>query len=128
MKRIMQTSATFSYLSCYTSSCKMVKVITNMDEWKATTGTDQVCIVDMFAEWCGPCKMIAPKFKAFSEQYTTVTFLKLDVDAVPDVAELVGVSAMPTFQVWKNGVKIDELVGASPDKLEALILRAVSKV
>ena len=65
--------------------------------------------------------MIGPVFEALSPNYTTVVFLKVDVDENAKVAEECGISAMPTFQVFKNGSKIDEMVGASKEKLEALV-------
>ena len=65
--------------------------------------------------------MIAPKFKEFSETYTGATFLKVDVDEVADVAQQVGIGAMPTFHLYKGGQKVDDLVGADAKKLEELI-------
>jgi thioredoxin 1 len=59
--------------------------------------------------------MISPEFDRLSESYPSIIFLKVDVDEVEAVA------AMPTFQVWKDGAKVDELVGASKDKLKELI-------
>ena len=65
--------------------------------------------------------MIAPKYEAFSQAYTKAVFLKLDVDEVPDVAEKAEVRAMPTFQIYVKGQKVDEIVGADPSKLEIAI-------
>jgi thioredoxin 1 len=65
--------------------------------------------------------MIAPKYEAFSKTYTKVFFVKLDVDEVPEIAEKAEVRAMPTFQIYKNGQKVEEIVGADPAKLEAAI-------
>jgi thioredoxin 1 len=64
--------------------------------------------------------MIGPFFEELSPKYATLKFLKVDVDQNDKVAAECGISAMPTFQVWKAGQKIDELVGASKEKLEAL--------
>jgi thioredoxin-like negative regulator of GroEL len=64
--------------------------------------------------------MIAPRYASMSDNYVgRMTFAKVDVDAVPAVAQVCGVSAMPTFQFFKNGQKVDELVGADPRALEA---------
>lgn len=78
-------------------------------------------MLDCFAEWCGPCKVIAPKVSSYSDTYTNVAFYKIDVDAVPDVAAELGVRAMPTFFFFKNGQKVDEVVGAAPPAIEAAI-------
>ena len=77
--------------------------------------------MDFYATWCGPCKVISPKFEAFSKQYTTLKFVQVDVDAIPDISEEAGIRAMPTFQVYKDGKMVDEVVGADPRKLEATI-------
>ena len=77
-------------------------------------------IVDFWAEWCGPCKMIAPFFEELAAKYPGVVFVKVDVDDLDDVAAECGISAMPTFQLYSNGVKVQELTGADKDKLEAL--------
>ncbi|KAK2746310.1 hypothetical protein FQN57_003191 [Myotisia sp. PD_48] len=78
-------------------------------------------VIDSFAEWCPPCKAIAPVLEKLSEQYTEVNFYKIDVDAVPDVAQELGVRAMPTFAFFKNGNKVDEVVGANPPAIEKSI-------
>ena len=57
----------------------------------------------------------------FSEKYPNARFFKLDVDDVPDVAQELGIRAMPTFLLFKGGDKISEVVGANPKALEAAI-------
>ncbi|DBA87995.1 hypothetical protein WJX77_008883 [Trebouxia sp. C0004] len=97
--------------------------INSKDEWTSVhqKAGDKAVIVDFSATWCGPCRMISPYFEELSTKYSGVTFVKVDVDAVEAVAQECGISAMPTFQVWKNNQKVDELVGASKDKLQALV-------
>ncbi|CAI7884479.1 unnamed protein product [Closterium sp. NIES-54] len=81
----------------------------------------QSVIVDFTATWCGPCQMIGPIFAEYATQFPSIIFLKVDVDALPNVAAECKVSAMPTFHVFKGGEKVDELVGASQEKLLKLI-------
>jgi thioredoxin 1 len=62
--------------------------------------------------------VIAPKVEAFSVDYTDVLFYKVDVDELNQVASEVGVRAMPTFMLFKNGEKVAEVVGANPSALK----------
>jgi len=78
-------------------------------------------VLDCFATWCGPCKVIAPQVVKFSHQYPRAKFYKLDVDEVPDVAQELGIRAMPTFLIFKDGEKVAEVVGANPKALQAAI-------
>ncbi|KAF2103377.1 thioredoxin domain-containing protein [Rhizodiscina lignyota] len=78
-------------------------------------------VLDCFATWCGPCKVIAPQVVKFSDVYSNAKFYKLDVDEVPDVAQELGIRAMPTFVLFKDGEKVGEVVGANPKALEAAI-------
>ena len=77
------------------------------------------------ATWCGPCKVIAPHIVTMSNNFPDARFYKLDVDEVPDVAQELGVRAMPTFMVFKNGEKVGEVVGANQKALEALVEKEV---
>ncbi|KAF2459050.1 thioredoxin [Lineolata rhizophorae] len=94
---------------------------TKADFDKAMEEKDILLVLDCFATWCGPCKVIAPQVVKFSDIYTTAKFYKLDVDEVPDVAQELGIRAMPTFLLFKNGEKVGEVVGANPKALEAAI-------
>ena len=79
------------------------------------------------ATWCGPCKVIAPQIVKMSDAFPSVRFYKLDVDDVPDVAQELGVRAMPTFFVFKKGEKVNEVVGANQKALEAVVQREVDQ-
>ncbi|RSL84438.1 hypothetical protein BHE90_002799 [Fusarium euwallaceae] len=85
--------------------------------------TDKAVLVDCFATWCGPCKAISPILSKLSDQpdLQSVEFVKFDVDELPDLAAALGVRAMPTFFVFKDGKNVDELVGANPPVLEQLV-------
>ena len=84
-------------------------------------------VVDWFATWCAPCKAIAPKLVDHSneEQFKDVYFAKVDVDVLDKLALEYGVTAMPTFHLFKNGEKVDELRGANPPALQSLIAKAL---
>lgn len=91
-------------------------------DWEsALAAKDTLVVLDCFATWCGPCKVIAPQVVKFSNTYPEARFYKLDVDEVPDVAQELGIRAMPTFLLFKNGDKVAEVVGANPKALETAI-------
>lgn len=86
----------------------MVNVIEAVEEVP-----QQGCVViDFFATWCGPCKVIAPKFEELSKLYPTITFLKVDVDESGELAEKYNIRAMPTFVFLRDGVQIHKIEGA----------------
>jgi len=70
-----------------------------------------------YADWCGPCKKIAPTFVELSEKYPDIVFLKVDVE-VGDLAEAFDVNALPTFLFLKNGNIITRIQGANVDALK----------
>lgn len=80
-------------------------------------------IIDCMATWCGPCKTIAPEIVKLSNTYPAARFYKLDVDEVPDVAQELGVRAMPTFLIFKGGEKVGEVVGAHLKNVEGAVVK-----
>jgi len=74
----------------------------------------KACVVDFSASWCGPCKMIAPRYEALAAEYPTIAFLHVDTDEcraiIPEVRSVQGV---PTFQFYKSGQRVAETVGAN---------------
>ena len=99
----------------------MVKQISDKAAFNTEIAKPTLTVVDFFATWCGPCKMMAPHIDGFAKTYTDVTFLKVDVDEAEDLSQSQGVTAMPTFFLYKAGTKVGELVGANAAKLEELI-------
>ncbi|PVD35778.1 hypothetical protein C0Q70_02742 [Pomacea canaliculata] len=95
----------------------MVKQVHSVDEFKGLLGDKRLVVVDFYATWCGPCKMIAPKLEEWSQNEPSVLFVKVDVDEVEELAAEYGVSAMPTLMFFKNGIKVEEIVGANLDKI-----------
>ena len=73
------------------------------------------------ASRCGPCKFIAPIYENMAKENPEVEFLKCDVDEADQVAAANGISAMPTFQFFKDGVKVAEIRGADKNSLEKKI-------
>ncbi|KAL4244201.1 Thioredoxin [Abortiporus biennis] len=101
-----------------------VTVISSLAQFKELIEGDKPVVIDFWATWCGPCKVISPIFEKLSEQFPNVTFAKVDVDEQGDISQEVGIRAMPTFILFKNGNKVKDLVGANPGALQDLINNA----
>ncbi|KAL6746637.1 thioredoxin-like protein [Haematococcus lacustris] len=100
-----------------------ITVIESTEMWKQALAEagDKPVLVDFYADWCGPCKMIAPKFAEMAAaNHETMCFFKVNVDDCEEVAKICNISAMPTFLVFQNNNLVDTLVGANLDKLLAL--------
>lgn len=79
--------------------------------------SSKVSVVDFYAVWCGPCKMLEPIFQTLSDKIPEVQFGRVDVDNAQDIAQEYAVSAMPTCIILKGNEKLDTIVGANPGKL-----------
>lgn len=68
-------------------------------------------IVDFFATWCGPCKMLGPVLEKVAESYKDVKFVKIDVDECPNISKEFGIMSVPTLLKFENGNLIDKRIG-----------------
>ncbi|NCN69000.1 MAG: thioredoxin [Candidatus Altarchaeum sp. CG12_big_fil_rev_8_21_14_0_65_33_22] len=77
-----------------------------------------VVVVDCWAEWCGPCRMIAPVVEELAKEYAgKIVFGKLNVDYNQEVPARYGIMGIPTLLIFKNGQNVDKIVGAAPKKM-----------
>ena len=74
--------------------------------------SEKPVLVDMYADWCGPCMMMAPEIEAFSEETDKVKVCKLDVDEATDLALTFGVMSIPTVILFEKGQEVKRFVGA----------------
>uniref|UniRef100_A0A336KZF1 Thioredoxin n=1 Tax=Culicoides sonorensis TaxID=179676 RepID=A0A336KZF1_CULSO len=103
-----------------------VKDTADFDE-QLTAAGDKLVVVDFFATWCGPCKVIAPKLAEFAETYKDkIVVLKVDVDECEQLTERYNISSMPTFVFIKNKEAVDNFSGANAEKLEKFITQYTS--
>lgn len=83
----------------------------NFDELIKTS--DKLVIVDFWAEWCGPCRMVSPIMEELSEHYSDKVIIgKCNVDENPQIAAKLGLRNIPVVMLFKNGVMVDRVVGA----------------
>ncbi|NDB32879.1 MAG: thioredoxin [Nitrososphaeria archaeon] len=69
-------------------------------------------LVDFWAEWCGPCKMMHPIFERMAKKYRHIKFARVNVDQSQDISMKFGVQAIPTFIMFKDGKQVDKMMGA----------------
>jgi len=102
---------------------KDVVVLTN-DNWKQEVAEAKgPVLVDFWAEWCAPCRMIAPAIEALATTYSGRAKVgKLNVDENPDVAYAFGVRSIPTLLVFRDGKLVDQQIGAVPQSYLARML------
>ena len=74
--------------------------------------SDKPVVVDFWAEWCGPCKMIAPSLEEISNEMDNVQIAKVNIDENPDIAAQFGIRSIPTLMIFKDGKHADTMVGA----------------
>ena len=96
-------------------------------EFQATVLDSKVPVfVDFWAEWCGPCHMIAPVVEELAEEYDgRFAFTKVDVDANPKTAMQFGIRSIPTMLLFKDGQVADQVIGAVP---KAMLKSKIDKV
>lgn len=84
-------------------------------------------LVDFWAEWCGPCKMIGPSVEQIATEYDgRAKVFKVDVDSNGDIASQYGIMSIPALLVFKGGKVVDQMVGAAPKaQIAALLDRAL---
>jgi thioredoxin 1 len=93
---------------------EFVKDVTDSSFEKEVLGSDKPVLVDFWAEWCAPCRMLAPTVLAVAEHYgENASVVKLNVDDNPSTAQRYGIKGIPTLILFRDGKEVERVVGAT---------------
>jgi thioredoxin 1 len=91
--------------------------------WQEVESSAKPVLVDFWAEWCAPCRLLAPMFERLAANYgSEIGFAKVNVDELPEVASQYGIRSIPTLLLLREGEVMEELVGARPYQDVARVL------
>ena len=95
----------------------------NMEQYNnEIVKSEKTVLIDFFADWCGPCKMLAPVIEQVADEHTEIEVVKVNVDEVPELAVMYRVASIPTLIFIKDGKLVKEHVGfASKAEINSMI-------
>ncbi len=93
-------------------------IILNDENFDKEVSKYPVTVVDLWAPWCGPCRMVTPIIENLAKEYVgKIVFGKLNVDENPDTSRKFGIMSIPTIMIFKNGKPVDKVIGALPKEV-----------
>lgn len=92
----------------------MSVLIVNKDNFSSVIASTKPVLLDFYADWCGPCRMVSPVVEKIAEENPQYLIGKINVDREPELAQKFGVLSIPTLAVIKNGNVVSQLAGARP--------------
>jgi thioredoxin 1 len=90
------------------------KIVTDASFADDVLMSDKPVLVDFWAEWCGPCKMVAPILEEIAAENDGIVIAKLNVDENPQIAASFGITSIPTMNVFQGGQVVKSIIGAKP--------------
>lgn len=101
-----------------------MKHITDLDAFKTAIESEKPVLADFYADWCGPCGMIAPIVEEIANEHSEIDVVKVNVDDAGIIAAMLGIVSIPTLILFKKGEEVGKLIGAVPKSdIEELIGR-----
>ena len=86
----------------------------NKNTFEQVKNSEKTVLLDFYADWCGPCRMVSPLVDEIAEENPQYLVGKVNVDSEPELAQAFGVASIPTLVAMKNGKVVNRLVGAKP--------------
>jgi thioredoxin 1 len=99
-----------------------MKHLVTEEEYDTALKDNKLVVVDFYAQWCGPCKLLAPKLEELATDNPSVAFFKVDVDDNTEVSDREGISAMPTIRYYRMGGTFAEVQGCHFDKIRRTLI------
>ncbi|MDT7713133.1 MAG: thioredoxin 1 [Pseudonocardiales bacterium] len=93
---------------------KSTVIVTDKSFADEVLGSDRPVLVDFWATWCGPCKMVAPVLEEIASEHGEIKIAKMDIDANPSTPRDYQIMSIPTMIVFKSGAPVKQIVGAKP--------------
>ncbi|EJD37095.1 thioredoxin [Auricularia subglabra TFB-10046 SS5] len=104
-----------------------VEEVKGIQRFREIIGRDEYSVFDFWAEWCGPCRIMAPIYEKLSNEHGAhVKFYKVDNDAEEDIVTELGIRGLPSFLLFKNGQQVGSVLGARPPMLQELVAKAAA--
>jgi thioredoxin 1 len=106
----------------------MTTVALDSGNYDEEVSRHEIVAVDFWASWCTPCNAFSPIYDVLAQKYPTLTFAKVDVDAYPELSTRLGVAAIPTLMIYRDGILLYHEAGALPANDFSELIELVQKV